>query len=60
MTVLTPIHTIHLNLGSKITIPNLSWLEFEQVLEELGEKRTLRLAYSLNCLEIMSPLPEHK
>ncbi|MDJ0728815.1 MAG: Uma2 family endonuclease [Crocosphaera sp.] len=60
MTVLTPIHKIHLNLGSQITIPNLSWLEFEKVLEELGQKRTLRLAYSRQCLEIMSPLPEHE
>ncbi|MDJ0600083.1 MAG: Uma2 family endonuclease [Crocosphaera sp.] len=60
MTVLTPIHKIHLNLGSKITISNLSWLEFEQVLEELGQKRNVRLAYSQQCLEIMSPLPEHE
>ncbi len=60
MTVLTPIHKIHLNLGSKITIPNLSWIEFENVLKELGEKRHLRLAYSQQCLEIMSPLPEHE
>ena len=60
MTVLIPINKIYLNLGSKISIPNLSWLEFENILEELGEKRNLRLAYSQQCLEIMSPLPEHE
>ncbi len=60
MTVLTPIHKIRLNIGSSITIPNLSWLEFENILEELGEKRNLRLAYSYKCLEIMSPSPEHE
>ena len=57
MTVLIPINKIYLNLGSKISIPNLSWLEFENILEELGEKRNLRLAYSQQCLEIMSPRP---
>lgn len=60
MTVLTPIHKIRLNIGSSITIPNLSWLEFENILEELGQKRNLRLAYSYQCLEIMSPSPEHE
>ena len=60
MTVLTPIHKIHLNPGSKITIPNVTWLEFEKILEELGQKRTIRLAYSQQHLEIMSPLPEHE
>ncbi|MGK7957403.1 MAG: Uma2 family endonuclease [Crocosphaera sp.] len=60
MTVLTPIHKIHLNPGSKITIPNVTWLEFEKILEELVQKRTIRLAYSQQHLEIMSPLPEHE
>ena len=60
MTVLTPIHQIRLKPGSSITIPNLSWLEFENILEELGQKRNLRLAYSQKCLEIMSPSPEHE
>lgn len=60
MTVLTPINKIRLKIGSSITIPNLNWLEFENILEELGQKRNLRLAYSDNCLEIMSPSPEHE
>ena len=60
MPVLTPIHKIHVHTGSSITIPNLSWQEFEAILEELGEKRHVRLAYSQNCLEIMAPSPEHE
>lgn len=60
MTVLTPIHKIYLHSGSNITIPDLSWQEFEDILEELGEKRNVRLAYSQNCLKIMAPSPEHE
>jgi len=60
MSVLTPIHKIHVHTGSSITIPNLSWQEFEGILEELGDKRQVRLAYSQNCLEIMAPSPEHE
>ncbi|NEP15245.1 MAG: Uma2 family endonuclease [Symploca sp. SIO2C1] len=60
MPVLTPIHKINVHTGSSITIPNLSWQEFEDILEELGEKRHVRVAYSQNCLEIMAPSPEHE
>ncbi|NES20194.1 MAG: Uma2 family endonuclease [Symploca sp. SIO3E6] len=60
MSVLTPIHKIHVHTGSSITIANLSWQEFEDILEELGDKRQVRLAYSQNCLEIMAPSPEHE
>jgi len=60
MSVLTPIHKIHVHTGSSITIPNLSWQEFEDIVEELGDSRQVRLAYSQNCLEIMAPSPEHE
>ncbi|NET62726.1 MAG: Uma2 family endonuclease [Symploca sp. SIO2E6] len=60
MPVLTPIHKINVHTGSRITIPNLSWQEFEDILEELGDKRQVRLAYSQNHLEIMAPSPEHE
>ncbi|MCC5630917.1 Uma2 family endonuclease [Nostoc sphaeroides CHAB 2801] len=46
--------------GSTVTIPDVSWQEFESILEELGEKRTTRIAYSQGTLEIMAPLPEHE
>jgi Uma2 family endonuclease len=46
--------------GSCVTIPNVSWLEFESILQELGEQRSARIAYFHNTLEIMVPLPEHE
>ncbi|PSF33089.1 hypothetical protein C7H19_20560 [Aphanothece hegewaldii CCALA 016] len=49
-----------LSPGSLVTIPDVTWLEFESILEELGEKRNSRIAYSNRNLEIMVPLPEHE
>ncbi|MCU0541731.1 MAG: Uma2 family endonuclease [Oscillatoriaceae cyanobacterium Prado104] len=59
-TVLKPVSQITLAPGSVVTIPHISWLEFESILEELGEKRSARIAYSNETLEIMVPLPEHE
>ncbi|MEG4516482.1 MULTISPECIES: Uma2 family endonuclease [unclassified Microcoleus] len=58
--VLKPVSQITLSPGSVVTIPNITWLEFESILEELGEKRSARVAYSKETLEIMVPLPEHE
>jgi len=58
--VLKPVSQITLSPGSVITIPNITWLEFESILQELGEKRRTRIAYSNSTLEIMVPLPEHE
>lgn len=58
--VLKPVSQIMLTPGSVVTIPNITWLEFESILEELGEKRSARIAYSQETLEIMVPLPEHE
>lgn len=55
-----PISQMHLAPGSLVSIPDLSWEEFERLLEELGERRTARIAYSNGTLEIMVPLPEHE
>ncbi|MBD1830552.1 Uma2 family endonuclease [Microcoleus vaginatus GB1-A2] len=54
--VLKPVSQITLSPGSVVTIPNVSWLEFESILQELGEKRRTRIAYSKSTLEIMLPL----
>ena len=54
------INKICLEPGSRITIPDVSWREFEIILQELGEARTSRVAYSRNILEIMVPLPDHE
>ncbi|MBD0395631.1 MAG: Uma2 family endonuclease [Microcoleus sp. C1-bin4] len=54
--VLKPVSQIELTPGSVVTILNISWLEFESILQELGEKRRTRIAYSNSSLEIMVPL----
>jgi Uma2 family endonuclease len=46
--------------GQQLVITDVSWLMYEQLLEELGEKRSSRINYSESVLEIMVPLPEHE
>jgi Uma2 family endonuclease len=46
--------------GQRILFNDLPWLEFEAILEELGDKRTTRLAYYQRTLEIRIPSPEHE
>lgn len=58
--VLKPISLLQLSPGSVVTIEDVSWEEFESILLELGQKRSLRVAYSKSTLEIMVPLPEHE
>lgn len=55
-----PISQLRLAPGSKVTIPDVSWAEFEAILQELGERRAARIAYSSSVLEITVPLPEHE
>ena len=46
--------------GQRVLLQDVSWQEFETILEELGEHRSARLAYDRGTLEIMTPLPEHE
>jgi Uma2 family endonuclease len=46
--------------GQRILLKDVSWQEFEAILEELGEHRAARVAYNNGILEIMTPLPEHE
>jgi Uma2 family endonuclease len=46
--------------GQKVLLRDVSWQEFEAILEELGEHRAARVAYENGMLEIMTPLPEHE
>jgi Uma2 family endonuclease len=41
-------------------LSNVSWQTFEQLLKELGDKRSTRLAYDQGVLEIMTPLGLHE
>ena len=46
--------------GQRVQLENISWTDFEAILDELGEQRGTRIAYSNGILEIMAPLPEHE
>ncbi|NET04658.1 MAG: Uma2 family endonuclease [Symploca sp. SIO2B6] len=46
--------------GQRVLLQDVSWQEFESILEELGEHRAQRLAYDSGVLEIMTPLPGHE
>ncbi|KJH69493.1 Uma2 family endonuclease [Aliterella atlantica] len=46
--------------GQQLLLKNISWQMYENILEELGEKRAARVNYSQGLLEIMTPLPEHE
>jgi Uma2 family endonuclease len=58
--VVKPVSQMQLAPGSTVSIPDVSWEEFESILQEMGEKRSSRIAYSKGRLEIMVPLPEHE
>lgn len=51
---------IDIPLGQRVLFRDVSWREFEAILEELGEHRAARLAYSKGTLELRMPSPEHE
>ena len=46
--------------GQRIQLQEVNWNEFEAILDELGDKRACRIAYSDGILEIRMPLPKHE
>ena len=46
--------------ANRVVLQNISWLQFENLLKDLGDHRAARLAYDQGTLEIMTPLPEHE
>jgi Uma2 family endonuclease len=46
--------------GQRIQLQDINWNEFEAILDELGQNRASRIAYSDGVLEIRMPLPEHE
>ncbi|HEY9602576.1 MAG TPA: Uma2 family endonuclease [Allocoleopsis sp.] len=46
--------------ADRVVLHNISWQQFENLLVDLGESRTARVAYDDGTLEIMTPLPEHE
>lgn len=56
-----PLKTIDLSPGSHLLITDVTWEQYEELLEELGEERRVpRINYCNGTLEIMSPLPAHE
>lgn len=60
MLVVKPVSSIQLEPGSFITIPDVTWKEFEAILEELPNKRSSRVAYYEGTFEINAPSCEHE
>ncbi|NEQ51560.1 MAG: Uma2 family endonuclease [Leptolyngbya sp. SIO3F4] len=58
--VTKPIGQLHLAPGSVVTIPDVTWSEFEAILAERAHHSHGRIAYYQGTLEIMVPLPEHE
>ncbi len=50
----------HLPLGATLVFRQVSWEQYEELLEDLGDRPGLRVSYDEGRLEIMSPLPEHE
>lgn len=46
--------------GQRIQLQEVKWSEFEAILDELGNKRACRVAYSDGILEIRMPSPQHE
>ncbi|BAZ05850.1 Uma2 family endonuclease [Calothrix sp. NIES-3974] len=46
--------------GQRVLLRDVTWQEFETILDELGEHRAARIAYDRGMLEIMVPFPEHE
>ena len=58
--MLLELKRIHIPPGQRVLLKNVTWQEFEEILEELGEHRAARIAYYREMLEILAPLPEHE
>ncbi|WP_017327635.1 Uma2 family endonuclease [Synechococcus sp. PCC 7336] len=45
--------------GKSLLLKNVRWQEYESMLEELGDRRSCRIAYDRGTVELVTPLPEH-
>ncbi|WP_019499691.1 Uma2 family endonuclease [Pseudanabaena sp. PCC 6802] len=60
MVVQVRISQIEVLPGQRAVLHDITWSEFEEILEELGDRRAARIAYYGETLEIRMPLPEHE
>jgi Uma2 family endonuclease len=50
----------HLPDGATLVLLDYSWEDYERLLDDLSDRRRLRISYDRGRLEIMTPLPEHE
>src|SRR5947199_835097 len=50
----------HLPSGATLTLTNVSWEEYEQLLQDLGKGSAVRVFYDHGWLEIVSPTGRHE
>lgn len=50
----------HIPPGGVLTLSDVPWEEYEQLLSELGDGYGVRVTYNHGRLELMSPLPKHE
>uniref|UniRef100_B8HRP5 Putative restriction endonuclease domain-containing protein n=1 Tax=Cyanothece sp. (strain PCC 7425 / ATCC 29141) TaxID=395961 RepID=B8HRP5_CYAP4 len=55
-----PLDRLQLAPGSRVTIPDISWEQYEQLLERTGDHRSYRLSYDHGTLEIVMPSEAHE
>ena len=60
MPVKIAIAQIQVAPGQRLILENISWQEFEEILEDLGEHRHSHIAYYQGVLEFRMPLPGHE
>jgi Uma2 family endonuclease len=51
---------VALERSDRVVLHNISWEQYEKLLEDLGDRPSARIAYDNGTLEIMTPLPEHE
>ncbi len=50
----------HLPEGGSLIVPNVSWQEYERLLDQLGDSNAVRVSYYRGRLEVMSPSQYHE
>src|SRR5207253_10587203 len=50
----------HLPEGAALLVQDVSWEDYEHLLDDLADRPGLRVSYDTGKLWIMSPLPEHE
>jgi len=60
MALTLELRQIEVTPGNCLTLHHVSWAQFEEILGEMGDDRSSRIAYYHGNLEIQMPSPEHK